>query len=98
MQITKHHCHGMNLQVLAGPGAAPVGVRGVARLGPRDEGAPDLGIERELAAAGLPALPIRLSRRGARQNSCNGKGKPKPERGQPRPRETPRTRGKGKRK
>ena len=52
----KHHCHGMNLQVIAGP-ASPPWVSGALPGSVHDMKAAWIwGIEHELAAAGLPAL------------------------------------------
>jgi hypothetical protein len=53
----KHHCHGMNLQVLAGPAGHLLWVSGALPGSVHDMKAAWIwGIERELAAAGLPAL------------------------------------------
>ena len=53
----KHRCHGMNLQVIAGPAGQLLWMSGVLPgLVHEMTAAWIWGIERELAAAGLPAL------------------------------------------
>jgi hypothetical protein len=53
----KHHCHGMNLQVISGPAGQLLWVSGALPGSVHDMKAAWIwGIEPELAAAGLPAL------------------------------------------
>ena len=74
----KHHCHGMNLQVLAGPSGQLLWVSGALPGSVHDMKAAWIwGIERELTAAGLPALADK-GYQGAvhARTPCRGKGKP----------------------
>jgi hypothetical protein len=97
---SKHHCHGMNMQVIAGPAGQLTGVSGALPGAVHDMRAAWIrGIERELAATGLPALAAQ-GYQGAvhARTPYRGKGKPEsqkrptaptrnsapPERGQPR--------------
>ena len=74
----KHHCHGMNLQVLAGPAGQLLWVSGALPGSVHDMKAAWIwGIERELAAVGLPALADK-GYQGAvhARTPYRGKGKP----------------------
>ena len=74
----KHHCHGMNLQVLAGPAGQLLWVSGALPGSVHDMKAAWIwGIERELTAAGLPALADK-GYQGAvhARTPYRGKGKP----------------------
>jgi hypothetical protein len=95
----KHHRHGMNLQVIAGPAGQLLWVSGSLPGSVHDmKAAWTWGIEEELAAAGLPALADRGYQGRARENALPGQGETGiTERGQPGPRQAPRARGKGKR-
>jgi hypothetical protein len=58
----KHHCHGMNLQVISGPVGQLLWVSGALPGSARDMKAAWIwGIERELAAAGLVTLADKTS-------------------------------------
>jgi hypothetical protein len=86
----KHHCHGMNLQVISGPAGQLRWVSGTL---------PGSVHEPELAAVGLPALARQgIPGRRACGSPVPGQGKAGiPERSQPGSCETPRTRRKSKR-
>jgi hypothetical protein len=75
----KHHCHGMNLQVISGPAGQLLWVSGALPGSVHDmKAAWTWGIEDELAAAGLPALADK-GYQGAAHAKTPYKGKNKPE-------------------
>jgi DDE superfamily endonuclease len=75
----KHHCHGMNLQVISGPAGQLLWVSGALPGSVHDRKAAwTWGIEDELAAAGLPALADK-GYQGAAHAKTPYKGKNKPE-------------------
>ena len=75
----KHHCHGMNLQVMAGPVGQLLWVSGELPGSVHDMKAAWIwGIEDELAAADLPALADK-GYQGARYAKTPYRGKGKPE-------------------
>ena len=75
----KHHCHGMNLQVIAGPAGQLLWVSGSLPGSVHDMKAAWIwGIEPELAAAGLPALADK-GYQGAVHAKTPYRGKGKPE-------------------
>lgn len=75
----KHRCHGMNLQVIAGPGGQLIWVSGSLPGSVHDMKAAWIwGIGRELAAAGLPALADK-GYQGASHAKTPYRGKGKPE-------------------
>jgi hypothetical protein len=74
----KHHCHGMNLQVMAGPAGQLLWVSGELPGSVHDMKAAWIwGTEHELAAADLPALAGK-GHQGAvhAKTPCRDKGKP----------------------
>jgi hypothetical protein len=95
----KHHCHGMNLQVLAGSTGQLPWVSGALPGSVRDMKAAWIrGIEDELAAADLAALADKGYPGAAHAKTpYKGRKNQNPRKKPPRPRETPRTRGKSKR-
>ena len=75
----KHRCHGMNLQVIAGPAGQLLWVSGALPGSVHDMKAAWIwDIERELAAAGLPALADK-GYQGAAHAKVPYRGKGKPE-------------------
>jgi len=75
----KHHCHGMNLQVMSGPAGQLLWVSGELPGSVHDMKAAWIwGIEDELAAAGLPGLGDK-GYQGAAHLKTPYKGKNKPE-------------------
>src|ERR1700749_4111060 len=75
----KHHCHGMNLQVISGPAGQLLWVSGALPGAVHDMKATWIwGIEPELAAAGLPALADK-GYQGAAHAKIPYRGKGKPE-------------------
>ena len=75
----KHHCHGMNLQVIAGPAGQLLWVSGSLPGSVHDmKAAWTWGIEPELAAAGLPALADK-GYQGAVHAKTPYRGRGKPE-------------------
>jgi hypothetical protein len=75
----KHRCHGMNLQVLAGPAGQLLWVSGELPGSVHDMKAAWIwGIDDELAAAGLPALADK-GYQGATHATTPYRGKNKPE-------------------
>ena len=75
----KHHCHGMNLQVISAPAGQLLWVSGALPGSVHDRKAAWIwGIEDELAAAGLPALADK-GYQGAAHAKTPYKGKNKPE-------------------
>jgi DDE superfamily endonuclease/Helix-turn-helix of DDE superfamily endonuclease len=75
----KHHCHGMNLQVIAGPAGELLWVSGALPGSVHDMKAAWIwGIEPELAAAGLVTLADK-GYQGAAHAKTPYKGKNKPE-------------------
>ena len=75
----KHHCHGMNLQVIAGPAGRLLWVSGSLPGSVHDMKAAWIwGIESELAVAGLPALADK-GYQGAVHARTPYRGKNKPE-------------------
>jgi hypothetical protein len=75
----KHHCHGMNLQVISGPAGQLAWVSGALPGSVHDKKAAWIwGIEDELAAAGLPGLGDK-GYQGAAHLKTPYKGKNKPE-------------------
>jgi len=75
----KHHCHGMNLQVIAGPAGQLLWVSGSLPGSVHDMKAAWVwGIERELAAVGLPALADK-GYQGAAHAKIPYRGRGKPE-------------------
>ena len=75
----KHHCHGMNLQVIAGPAGQLLWVSGSLPGSVHDMKAAWIwGIEPELAAVGLPALADK-GYQGAVHAKTPYRGRGKPE-------------------